>query len=248
MSRLVKTFGLGLCAAVVLSATAASSAFALSHTFDSEISDTYITAAAKSEHQVVVSVPKVEQIECTTVGITHTNNEKGEEVINDGTLLGTTKEPAVFIAEKLNVRFTYQGCEYVKKPGTAEETRGPAFVEFGECYYAFENVTNEVNHASVHIECPNGGRVHISITSSKIACMTMPEQTVTGINYNNTNFGGGSSRDFDIKMTMTGTITESEGLFCGGAKKHTEGTYNGEVTISATNKNVGGSQDGIWTT
>lgn len=247
MFRLAKFIGFGLCVAAALSAVAASSAFALSHTFDSEIADTFITAAPKSARQVVVSVPKVEQIECSSVTITHTDNEKGEEVIDDGTLLGTTKEPAVYTAEKLNVRFTYQGCEYVKKPGTAEETRGPAYVEFGECYYAFENVTDGTNHASVDVHCPNGGKVHISITASKIPCMTMSQQTVTGVNYNNTNFGGGTSRDFDIAMTMTGTVTESEGILC-GTGKHTEGTYNGEVTISGTNKNVGGVQQGVWIT
>jgi hypothetical protein len=249
MKQREKAFSAVLVAALALSAAVASVALASSHTFDSEIEDTFITGAAVSAKQVFVAVPgSGEAIECGVVGIKHTNNEKGEEVVNDGTLLGTKKETAVYTAEKLNVRFTYEGCEYVKHKGEKNEERGVAYVEMGECYYAFENVTDETNHASVHIQCPKGGRIHVTVTATKAACMTIPEQTVSGVNYNNTNLGGGASRDFDITMTMKNTTTETEGFLCGGAKKHTEGTYGGEVTISATNKNVGGSQIGIWVT
>ena len=249
MHRFGKTLSAALFGALAVAAMAAPAAMASSHTFDSEIADTFVTAAAVSKSQVFVAVPgSNEAIECSTVGIKHVNKENGEELINDGTLLGTTKEPSVFTAEKLNVRFTYEGCEAVKNKGLKNEERFPAYVEFGECYYAFENVTSETNHASVHIHCPKGGRVQVKITTSKIACFSVPEQTIKGVNYNNTNLGGGASRDFDITMTMSGTVTESEGFLCGGAKKHTEGTYNGEVTISATNANVGGSPTGIWVT
>lgn len=249
MNRRGKVFSIALVAALALSAAVATVASASSHTFDSEIEDTFITGAAVSAKQVFVAVPgSGEAIECGVVGIKHTNNEKGEEVINDGTLLGAKKETAVYTAEKLNVRFTYEGCEWVKHKGEKNEERGVAYVEMGECYYAFENVTDETNHASVHIQCSKGGRIHIKVTETKVACMSIGEQTIKGVNYNNTNLGGGASRDFDITMTMTGTTTETENFFCGGAKKHTEGTYNGEVTISATNKNVGGSQIGVWVT
>lgn len=247
MHRHTMTLVLSLLASLAVSAVTAPAALAITHTFDSEIADTFVTAEPVSAKQVVVAVPgSNEAIECSTVGIRHENNGNGEELINDGTIGGTFKEPSVYTQEKLNVRLTYSNCEGVKNKGLKTEERFPAFVEFGTCYYAYEGLTSASNHANIFLKCAEGDKVRVKITSLKAACYSIPEQIVEGANYGNTHLGGGSTRDFDINMTVTKTRTIAEGI-C-GKEEHFGGTYNGEITFWGKNANVGGSQVGIWET
>lgn len=247
MHRRVMTLLLGIVASLTLGALGAPAAFAITHTFDSEIASTFITAESISTKQVIVAVPgSNEAIECSTVGIRHENNGNGEQLVNDGEISGTFKEANVYTEEKLNVRLTYSSCEGVKNKGLKTEERFPAFVEFGTCYYAYEGPTSETNHAKVFLKCAAGDKVHVKITSLKAACFSIPEQIVEGSNYGNTHLGGGTARDFDINMTLTKTRTIAEGS-C-GTGEHKEGTYNGEVNYRGTNANVGGSPVGIWVT
>ena len=247
MNTYRQALGLLICVALAgLAAVAAPAALATTHNFDSEREDTFITAASLGK-QVFMSTPaSKEAIECSNVGIVHTSNEKGEEIVNDGTLLGEKKETNVYIANKLNVRFTYGGCEAVKHKGEVNEERMPAFVYMNDCYYAFEDTTNELGKANIYIKCPQGGHILVKVTNLQIPCIQVPEQNVLGATYSNTNFGGGASRDFDIKIAVSNLVSKSE-TYCGG-KEHKGGTYNGEVTISGTTANVGGNQVGVWVT
>lgn len=232
----LKTIGLAMVAALALMAVGAATASA--HTFDSEIAETFLTAAGKSTKQVFEVAPK-KVVECETIEIKHENNGKGEILVNDGEIAATFKETGVYTEPKLNIRPTYGGCE---TEITGEKV--PAFVEFGECYYAFEGATEST--ASMNVHCPKEQKIHIKITSSKSACISIPEQTIPGSEYVNTNAGQGSSRDFDVNMATSKTKSQTEGT-C-GSKEDTEGAYKGDFTISGTNKNVGGSQTGVWVT
>jgi hypothetical protein len=232
---------LALSVVMALSGLMASAAAASTHSFDSEIADTFVTGAAKTT-QVLVALPgSGESVECSAVSIKHLNKENGEELVNDGTMGGTFKETNVYTEEKLNVRLTYETCVAIKG-----KEKIPVTVEMHDCYYAFESVTSETNHAKVTINCPEKGEITVKVTALNMLCVSIPAQTVEGANYSNTNLGGGSSRDFDIKMTLTGVKSKTTSI-CGN-KEGKEGTYNGEVTFSGTNKNVGGSQTGIWVT
>jgi hypothetical protein len=236
-----KKLGVALAAIMALSAVMASAATATTHSFDSEIADTFITAAAVTP-QVLIALPgSGESVECSGVFIKHLNKENGEELVNDGTLGGTFKETNVYTAEKLNVRLTYEGCFAFKGKEKLSAT-----VEMHDCYYAFEKTTSETNHASVTINCPEKGEITVRVTALSLLCVSIPAQTVEGAFYSNTNLGGGGSRDFDIKMTLTGIKSKTTST-CGN-KEGKEGTYNGEVTFSGTNQNVGGSQTGVWIT
>jgi hypothetical protein len=246
MHRQLKAAGLILSAALILGALTAQAASATTHTFDSERADTFITAASLGK-QVFYATPKTnEAVECSSVSITHTNKENGEELVNDGTLLGELKETNVYLANKLNVRFTYAGCEWVKHKGEPTEERSVAYVYMNDCYYAFEDVTSEIGKAGIYIKCPSGGHILVKVTALQLPCIAVAEQGVNGGTYSNTHFGEGASRDFDIKIAVTNTVSTTESG-CGKGE-HTGGTYNGEVTISGTTANVGGSQVGVWVT
>jgi hypothetical protein len=241
MNGNIKATGLAIFVAFALSAVMAAPALATTHTFDAELANTFVTGSAVSAHQVFVAVPgSGEAVECTTVGITHANNGNGEHLVDDGEMVGTFKEAGVYTENKLNLRFMYEGCEYVKG-----KERVAATVTWGGCYYAFENVTGETG-ASVEIHCPTGEKVRITLTGG-VKCWSLPDQTIPGVNYVNT--GSGTGRGFTLKMAMTHTTVETESAACGGTEKHSEkGTYSGEIALTGQSANVGGSAVGIWIT
>jgi hypothetical protein len=246
MNGNIKATGLAVFVAFALSAVMAVPALATTHTFDAELANTFVTGSAASAHQVFEAVPgSGEAVECTTVGITHTNKGNGEHLVDDGEMVGTLKAPGVYTENKLNLRFMYEGCQYVKNKGLKTEERVSATVTWGGCYYAFENVTDETGHASVELHCPTGEKVRITL-AGEAKCWSLPDQTIPGVNYAN-NAGTGTGRGFTLKMAITHTTVETESAACGGAEKHFEkGTYSGEIALTGQSANVGGSATGIW--
>lgn len=238
----IKATGVAVVVVFALGATAAP-AFATTHTFDAELANTYVTGVAASADQIFEAVPgSGETVECTGVTIIHTNNGNGEHLIDDGEMVGTFVSTGVYAENKLNLRFTYEGCEHVKNKGQKTQTTEAATVTWGGCYYAFENETVTAGHASVELHCPAGEKVKITVAGEK--CWSIPDQTVSSVGYSNT--GSGTGRGFKLAMSMTPTIVESESALCGGVSRHEKGAYSGEIALTGKSENVGGSAVGIW--
>ena len=170
MSRSIRASGVAVGAVFALGAFGAGPALAATHTFDAELANTFVTASPLSSHQVFEAVAgSGETVECTGVSIAHSNKANGEHLVDDGEMVGTFKEAGVYTEEKLNVRFTYTGCEHVTNKGQKTEKRAAASVAFGGCYYAYENVTNELGRASFELHCPSGEKVRITLAGGKNA-------------------------------------------------------------------------------
>jgi hypothetical protein len=138
--------------------------------------------------------------------------------------------------QELTVQPTYENCTL---SGVAATIDTP-------CNNIFTGSTNAFEHATVHIECPVGNSVKITVNGCTILIGGQtPEQ---GAHYTNT--GSGSSRDVDFKVTMKNAAYEKVGALCGLiAGLGGELSILGEYTMKAY-KDVGGAeggQTGFWT-
>ena len=138
--------------------------------------------------------------------------------------------------QELTVQPTYENCTLSSLAATIDTP----------CNNVFTGATNAFEHATVHIECPPGNTVQITVNGCTILIGGQtPEQ---GAHYTNT--GSGSSRDVDINVTMKNAAYEKVGVLCGliaglGGELSIVGNY----TVKAY-KDVGGaegSQIGFWT-
>ena len=138
--------------------------------------------------------------------------------------------------QELTLQPTYENCTLSSLAATIDTP----------CNDIFTGSTNAFEHATVHIECPVGSTVKITVNGCTILFGSQtPEQ---GAHYTNT--GSGSSRDVDFSVTMKNAAYEKVGLLCGLiAGLGGELSILGDYTMRAY-KDVGGAeggQIGFWT-
>jgi len=158
-------------------------------------------------------------------------------------LTGSALEPQVFTAGGVGVNCTEvslgkEGTANTITSKTTEATVHPEYKtcsipELGSaevvtkgCHYLFTGETNASNLAQVHIICSGAG---IEIKGPLGCTITVPSQTVTGVNYAN------GSGDVVLTPNVTGIHFTATAIcaFVGIPSSGTNATYTGKVTVKA---------------
>jgi hypothetical protein len=127
------------------------------------------------------------------------------------------------------------------------ETNAAAHVENGGCQYRFEgkttagNPTSDGEHATVHIENHTEPtqpcHIQIKVTAFKFNCFSVPDQEIEhAVRYDQ-----GGDNDIEIVATAHGIeSTTTNSIACptetGGTEVHTNGSYEGTVTVKGHNE------------
>jgi len=205
MSRKFKTLGLAFMAVFAMSAIVASAAQAKYDTLVTGSSPAILTGSA-IENQIFTAAGV--EVSCTGVAL---GEEAGANTI-------TTK------TTEATVHPVYSGCSI---PGL-----GSATVNTTACHYLFTGETNASNLAQVHIICSGSG---IKIEGPLGCTITVPSQTVTGVNYSN----GSGDVVLNPNVTNISYTATSICAFVGIPSSGTNATYKGKVTVKA-DKDEGG--------
>ena len=226
MNRMLKTIGLALGAAFVLSAVAAASASAATHHF---------TGPAGSEVEVVANSTQL--FKATTPDSKFISCSK----VTAGGLFPLATDTDVVVDPK------YETCEAI-----SGETKVSAFVDTSQCLYFFQAQTTSGNptggeHANMIITKTIGeGTCHINITLTalKLKCISIPNQTVTdAVTYEQIeNIGGSGKKGIRVNLTphsIESTTTHSAACPLPEQKTvvhpgHTDdsGTYVGTIDLA----------------
>jgi hypothetical protein len=140
--------------------------------------------------------------------------------------------------------------------GECSTSVGPAVVNMNGCDYLFTVRTNPAtNHNTTHLVCPGGGptiRVNSPFSGHDCIIEVTPNQTPSGGVTYETGGTAGSGHDIVVNATVTGihsVITTAGGNFfaCGTTDTtDNEGELTGKATV--TGKNTAGAAVGITAT
>jgi hypothetical protein len=226
MARNLKALGLALFATCAMSAVAAASASAVTHTFSSAVETTHLTAEAEGTQTFWATTNDANKhVDCTSVNVANS------------TIVG--KNVASVTVEPI-----YTGCTVFDTGAGKEAT---AFVETNKCHYTFTGETasgvTTGEHAQVRIKCApdadatTGAGTHIELkaTALKLKCISVPSQEVRGIKYTNKQTAG-KKEEITIEATVHGIkSTTTNSVACpttsGLTEEHTDGKYTGNVTV-----------------
>jgi hypothetical protein len=218
MSIKLKALGLGLLAAMAMSAVAVMNAGAeTGGHFTSEASHTVVSGKeAAPNHTVKFASDGGTPIECTTAEYS-------------GTISGTS-------ATSVSITPTYKECR------TENETEHKVSVDMKGCSYTFTVSKNPAGHNTVHLVCPEG--VAGAQINHPNCTMRMPAQTTGGgVSYSSVTVNKKSA--ITAGVTATGITAHYEAGICVFlGTKHTA-TMTGAVTLTGSS---GGSAVGIGAT
>ena len=220
MRRNLKALGLALAAVFAMSAVSASAASATTHDFHSHGN----TVTAEAENTQVFTT---ESSELTLVC---------EEL----TATGMVAEGE---SEEVEVHPVYNNEENACENSLI----GSMTVETEGCDYVFTGETDANGHAEVHVVCEAGHEINIV---SSGCTLHIPEQTVTGIHYNNQNENT-NEKDITVEATVTGIHYTSSGFLCGFAgipSEGNDGVEEGNSTVKGYSDTTETTQTGVWFT
>jgi hypothetical protein len=255
MTRYLKTLGLALSAAFALSALASASASATNHEFRTDEPN---GTASITAHELKPGTTEDEHGPLHGEQVFKATTGEGEKTLKckEVHAVGSFKDGA----NAITVTPEYKNCaayfgttgkeeEYTPKLFRPEtEKLAGIFVEFKSCHYNFLGVTTETttlgtegHHASVELHCDEeGDHVEIRVTSLKLKCISLPEQTIAdAVHYQNVANG-----DVKVHATAHGiisTTTNSAGCPTPGGETVVHdnlangGTYTGEVLVEGFN-------------
>jgi len=217
MTRNLKALGLALVAVFAMSAVAASGAMAASHHFD--VLGT-ISAHAENEQIFEPVTGGGAFFACKEVKV---NNGRAMEAP-----LGVIGEPeysecraSTGGGEPVNAKVSSNGCEYTFKGVT---TPG--------------NLTENGEHATVNIECPEGAKIEIRVTALNLKCAAVGAQDIPhAVRYHEDEEPGANpEEDTTIEATAHGFENEEFGGVAncsgtGGTVVNEDGSYTGNVTV-----------------
>lgn len=218
MSHKLKALGLGLLAAMAISAFAVMSAAAEDggH-FTSEVDEVVVTGTENATHFTTFAVTGLTGIVCTKASYSGLVNE------TDTTAEGVTVTPK------------YEECH------TEDEAQTPTPVHTNGCDYLFTVSKNSQKHNTVHLKCP-GVKKFIDITHPSCT-LTIPEQTINGVVYKTTFENGKHAITLESTASVT---THFESGICVLLGTKQTGTLSGAVTV--TGKSTAGAAVGITAT
>jgi hypothetical protein len=222
MARSLKTLGLAVSLAAVLSGAAVSSASATVQ-FHTELESTTVTASASTE-QVLSFGPEL-TARCKKVSSDMTTESR------------TTPE--------LKITPSYTECTGETGGGLKVSTH----IDFNSCYYTLTaGELLEGEHAAIgqmQLGCNKEGD-SVTITTTLFGgtqtCLHIPEQAPTNGSVDYTNEGAGAKRDIKITSTITGIAYQRTGI-C-GTGEFDNGSIAGVLT--AAGENGSGAARGIW--
>jgi hypothetical protein len=229
MSLKIKALGLGLIAALALSAVAVLSASAeTGGHFTSEQEHVILVGSegGAEDHTTQFNAPELssEPIQCTEVSYT-----------------GTIQSASKTVTEA-TIQPTYKKCWLGAHSGEPNAT-----VKMNECDYVFtvKKLQVESSDSTVHVVCPEGKKIELVLSS--LGCtLTIPAQTPAGGVVYKTK-GTGQTHELTVEVTVTGITYEAHSGFCiFVATHHTDGKLTGSVTVKGTN--TAGEQVGITAT
>lgn len=206
MNRKLKVAGLALCVGFALS-VAASPASAFQHHFvsDAPAEVTYAHVEAITNVVSRVTTSGEDHLVCTGVGGDGMIQGQESTEIATPPIIGIEQECTAVIGEsELSAYFTPNECQGTFT-GETTETVTP-----GE-------------HATVHIDCPEGGYAQTDVTAFKLPCTTIPSQTLHGIHYKD------EGAEIRVDATIHGIQTETLGA-CGEGV-HDDGSFTGAFTV-----------------
>jgi hypothetical protein len=220
MIRKLKVLGLALTAVLAMSAVVASASQATVGSFTWANGTTQLDAtqdAATPNQKFVVDA-----------GSFTCNEVHGTAKVSGTSSTDVTSEKTI----------TYQNSG---STDTCPASIGTATVKMNECGFTFtagETLNAMETTASViHVVCP--GTNVISVSVAGLCTVEVPAQTPTGghvVFRTITNAFGAGIHDVTVEATVTGITYDQTGIFCpnGGTKHGTNGTYNGNITITGT--------------
>ncbi|HEX3174679.1 MAG TPA: hypothetical protein VHQ43_10750 [Solirubrobacterales bacterium] len=209
---------IGLALALALAIGALAAATASAHEFHFETAPMIVTGEQDNTHANEFAFP-FGAVEC----------EKSH-------FEGTTVAQEV---GELTLKPKYENCK---------QEANNATVTTNECDFVFTGKTDANGHSQLHIVCPAGKKIEVSIPALNCTLKIGTQTPQKGVKYTNT--GAGKTRDFDATITAEGIVYEkSGGMLCqmiGGNGK--EGKYVSEVTVSAyeDEESKEGPQTGTW--
>ena len=212
MTRNLKALGLALIAAFAMSAVAASAASAVNHHFTGTSGEALTTESIG------------EQVFESTTG-----EEKGYKCKKVVTEKGTVPAGTV---TSVPTTPKYEECSTFGPPGVAN-------VKQEGCEFVFTGNTTTGNptggeHANVDIVCPAGKSIIIQATGLKLNCSTVyPQEIKHAVRYENETTAGNGKTHVRIKATAHGILSKTIGVCAEAPETHTNGSYTGEVTVSA---------------
>jgi hypothetical protein len=224
MTRNLKALGLALIAVFAMSAVAASAAQAKFDTLTTfPTTNVFLTAKALATQEFAIQEGKA-TVKCSEVEL-ETGEVEGSEPKKFKST-NTDKSTSITAYPKYNK--TENTCEV--------SPFGKGTVHMNGCYYTFTSETDVNGDAEVHIICPPGQK--IVITGPGSCNISVGEQTVKGVHYTNeTTSPGTNETEMHIKLEPTvkaisWTATAPCALI-GIKSSGTDGTYNGNVTVTA---------------
>lgn len=171
--------------------------------------------------------------------------------------------PVFVIGEQVNIhvnRFTFGAINVECEKGRFEQTlveaavteipfkakyeeckegEHAASINMNGCEYVFTAKTDANEHSQLHIACPAGKKIEISIPALSCTLKLSTQTPEKGVHYTNT--GKGKTADYDATITAEKITYEKVGgaqcqLIAGNEK---EGKYISELTVRAYNDEEG---------
>jgi hypothetical protein len=221
MNRKLKLFGLMIAVLFAVSAVSAQAAFAAEefHAHEEKViltgEDHPNAGLEKQTTRVWVAGKEKGTVTCTTLEVW-------------GTVQGTSSGNGLFTSPEATVHPKYSNCT---------SSFGSASVNTEECHYKFTASTDANGHAEVHIVCPAGQSIKISV-AGLCTISVNNNQSVPGIHYTNVNTGGETSTEELTVHATTGKTIDytSSGFGCslaGIPSSGSEAEYEGTATVAA---------------
>jgi len=205
MSTHIKTLGIALLVTVVMSATAAGHASALtSGHFTSDVSHTSWAGTENESHRTKWSFDGGTPIQCLTSSYS-----------------GTTTSTTV---TSLTVAPAYPGCE--TEGGSGLEIK----IFVGTCNYVFQSSSSPLLDATFAVECPKEASVQISHPNCTIL---VPGQSLRGAYYTTTTQG--LKHALTIDMTVSGITAHYEAGVCVFLGTTHTATLTGSIVLTGSN-------------
>lgn len=225
MSIKLKALGLGLLAAMAISAFAVMNASAKDggH-FVSENEHTILTGTESwplTTHVTELAVEGLKGIVCTTPSYS-----------------GTVQTDKTKTVTSITITPVYEGCE------TTGDPKGSVTVTMNGCDYTFTVTSDDSQKtdSTVHVLCPPGKVIEIHHPSCTI---TVPPQTPAGgVSYSRETVNG--KHAITLNSTVSGINLQFHGGICNLLGTTHPGTLNGSVTVSG--KDTPGNPVGITAT
>jgi hypothetical protein len=225
MKRNLKALGLALVAVLAISAVVASAASAATHDFKSNAQETILQAEAIGDQTFISTADDELRLLCKKISISSTIVGK---TVSEVTVEPHYGECGIYnaSAEKLAVaKVTTKGCHYLLTGGTVKT----------------EPEITEGEYALAHLSCPEGVTgMTVDATVLNTECLHIPEQTLKGVQYKNTEEGGIKKIDVTFKAHGIKSETTHHPVVCEtpskGTQTHEGGILKGEVKVSGTSE------------